>query len=78
MNSHIPIERISTNPANPRTISDEGLGRLVQSVLRFPKMMEKRGLAVADGVVIGGNMRLAAVQKARKRSFSRRAQNLRL
>ena len=30
----VKVKSLRLNPMNPRTISDEGLGRLVQSVLR--------------------------------------------
>lgn len=54
---------IKPNPDNPRVIRDEKFKRLCNSIQDFPKMMELRPIVVdSDNVVLGGNMRLKALQ----------------
>lgn len=61
----VPITEVKANPSNPRTIRDEAFQKLVKSIREFPQMLELRPLVVdADGVVLGGNMRLRACQSA--------------
>lgn len=61
----LPIEQIKLNPANPRTIKDEKFKKLVQSLRDFPEMAEVREVVLnKDYVVLGGNMRLRAMQEA--------------
>jgi len=62
----ININTISLNPDNPRTISKTALARLVESVKKFPHFLEKRGLVIADGIILGGNQRYLAIQEALK------------
>lgn len=62
---HLDISQIKPNPKNPRTITSEKLKSLVRSIKDFPQMLELRPLVVdKKGVVIGGNMRLAAAKEA--------------
>jgi len=64
----VPIGSIKPNPENPRTIRDERFQKLVQSITDFPAMLALRPIVVnADGVVLGGNMRLRACQTAKLR-----------
>ena len=59
------IKDIKTNPNNPRYIKDEKFNKLVQSIKELPEMLELRPIVVNDEmVVLGGNMRLKACQKA--------------
>ncbi len=59
------IKDIKTNPNNPRYIKDEKFNKLVQSIKELPKMLELRPIVVNDDmIVLGGNMRLKACQKA--------------
>lgn len=59
-----PLTQIKENPTNPRTISEENLQMLVNSILEFPKMLELRPIvADADGLILGGNMRYKALQR---------------
>ena len=69
---NIPLSRIRLNegqvdwlPRNPRQWTREQLDRLAESIQETPQLLEARGLIVYphDGtfVVIGGNMRLAAL-----------------
>lgn len=57
-----PLSQVRANADNPRTISDENLQLLVNSILEFPKMLEIRPLVTdAEGVILGGNMRHKAL-----------------
>ena len=59
----IKLADIKPNPDNPRVIKDQKFERLCKSIKEFPKMMELRPIVVdGDGVVLGGNMRLRALQ----------------
>lgn len=65
MRKKVNIKEIIPNKENPRFISDNKFEKLVQSIKDFPEMLEKRPLVVdEDMVVLGGNMRLKALQKA--------------
>lgn len=62
---YVPIDSVKLNPNNPRVIKDHRFQELVESIKKFPKMMELRPIVVnADGIVLGGNMRLKACQAA--------------
>ena len=57
---------IKPNPNNPRIIKDANFQKLVKSIEEFPKMMALRPIVVdEDGMVLGGNMRLKALQHLR-------------
>jgi len=59
------IKDIKTNPNNPRNIKGEKFKKLVESIKELPEMLELRPIVVnEDMVVLGGNMRLKACQKA--------------
>lgn len=59
------IKDIKTNPNNPRYIKDEKFNKLVESIKDLPEMLKLRPIVVnEDMVVLGGNMRLKACQKA--------------
>ena len=59
------IKDIKPNPNNPRNIKGEKFKKLVQSIKELPEMLELRPIVVNDDmVVLGGNMRLKACQKA--------------
>lgn len=59
------INRLKTNPSNPRAIRKDQLDKLVKSLREFPEMLEARPIVVdPDFVVLGGNMRLKAAQLA--------------
>ena len=65
MRKTVKINEIISNKENPRFISDKKFNKLVQSIKDFPQMLEKRPLVVDENmVVLGGNMRLKALQKA--------------
>ena len=57
------VSNIKPNPNNPRTIKDANFEKLCKSITEFPKMMELRPIVIdAQGMVLGGNMRLKAIQ----------------
>lgn len=57
------LKDIRPNPNNPRIIRDERFVKLKNSIEQFPKMMHLRPIVVdASGVILGGNMRLRALQ----------------
>lgn len=60
---HTPIHLIKPNPNNPRKLDAAKFEKLKKSLQDFPEMLEKRPLVVADGFVLGGNMRLRAAQE---------------
>lgn len=57
------LNDIKKNPQNPRVIKDTKFELLVNSIIEFPQMLLKRKLAIADGVIIGGNQRYEALKK---------------
>ena len=60
----LPIAQILPNQDNPRHISDDKFQQLVQSIKDMPEMLTARPLVVnQDNVVLGGNMRLKALQE---------------
>jgi len=60
----VKLSDINLNPDNPRTISSKAMGRLVKSMADFPDMMKLREIVVDETMtVLGGNMRLLALQK---------------
>lgn len=58
------ISSFKFNPNNPRNITDEKLEKLKNSISSFEKMMELRPIIIdEDNVVLGGNMRLRALEE---------------
>ena len=58
------ISEIKLNPDNPRTISNKDMELLIKSLSEFPEMLHLREIVVDENmVVLGGNMRLLALQK---------------
>ena len=61
----LPISKVRPNSDNPRYIKDEKFKKLVQSLRDFPEMANVRPIVVnKDMIVLGGNMRLKAMQEA--------------
>lgn len=58
----IKVTQLKPNPKNPRTIKGDKFEKLKASIQSFPEMLEKRPIVVADGVVLGGNMRFLAAK----------------
>jgi len=60
---YLKIKDIKPNPNNPRVLKDDKFEKLKRSISDFPEMLELRPIVVdADMVVLGGNMRLRALQ----------------
>ena len=58
------ISEIKVNPNNPRILKDDKFKKLVKSISEFPKMMSLRPIIIdSDNMVLGGNMRLKALQE---------------
>jgi hypothetical protein len=66
----VPISQVRIDPNNPRSLNKEKYKKLKSSVKEFPEMLEVRPLVVADGVVVGGNMRLLAMKDLGYREVS--------
>lgn len=63
----VPVSSIRPNPNNPRKLDKRKFEKLVQSIKDFPEMLHKRPIIVADGIILGGNMRhKAAIQAGLK------------
>jgi len=62
MIGEVELYRLRENPENPREISEDKFGLLVKSVLVFPRMLWLAPIVYDEnGVVLGGNMRLRAL-----------------
>ena len=60
----VKLSKIKLNPDNPRTITEKAMANLVKSLQDFPDMMSLREIIVDEKMmVLGGNMRLLALQK---------------
>lgn len=58
------IRKLKANPDNPRTMSEFMEGKLIESILVFPKMLELRPILInKDDVIIGGNGRVECLNK---------------
>lgn len=61
----VKLSEIKLNDNNPRTIKDDKLAKLVESVKSFPQMLQIRPIVVnKDMMILGGNMRFKACQEA--------------
>jgi DNA modification methylase len=61
----VNINKVRTNPNNPRIIKDDKFQKVVKSIQEFPQMLEIRPIVVNEEmIVLGGNMRLKACQEA--------------
>jgi DNA modification methylase len=59
----LKLSALKTNPDNPRQIRGEQFERLKRSIKEFPEMLALRPMVTdAEGVVLGGNMRLEALK----------------
>jgi DNA modification methylase len=64
------ITELKSNPDNPRIIKDNKFKKLVKSINEFPKMMELRPIIIdSENVVLGGNMRLAAIKELKMKDI---------
>jgi ParB-like chromosome segregation protein Spo0J len=61
----VAISKVRPNNDNPRYIKDKEFIEMVESIKDFPEMAEVRSLVCnTEMVVLGGNMRLKAMQAA--------------
>jgi ParB-like chromosome segregation protein Spo0J len=61
----VPINKVKTNPDNPRVIKDEKFKKLVKSIKDFPEMADIRPIVVnKEYMILGGNMRYRAMKEA--------------
>lgn len=58
----IKVSSLKANPDNPRKWDEKALAKLAKSIEEFPEMMNLRPIITHKGIVIGGNMRLAAIR----------------
>lgn len=56
----VKVTALMRNAKNPRTLDKDKFEKLKQSLKEFPEMLDKRPIIVADGVILGGNMRYKA------------------
>ncbi len=60
----IDIRKLKINPDNPRTMSEFMEGKLIESILVFPKMLELRPILInKENVIVGGNGRVTCLNK---------------
>ena len=58
----VKIDKVKSNPKNPRLIKDDKFKKLVKSIKDFPEMESVRPIVVnKDMVILGGNMRYKAM-----------------
>ena len=63
----VKLSKIKVNGKNPRTITDDKMRRLIDSILVFPKMLEIRPVVIDDKfIALGGNMRTRALKEIKK------------
>ena len=64
MKSKIRVSALKPNEENPRFIDESKFEKLIKSIKEFPQMLEIRPLVIDENfVVLGGNMRLRAIQE---------------
>lgn len=71
----VKLSQVRVNKANPRTIREAKLNLLCERLLVFPKMIAIRPVVVDDKmVVLGGNMRVTALNRIAGMPFEKIAQ----
>ncbi len=59
----IKVDKLISNPNNPRTINKDKFKKLKKSIKEFPKMLKIRPIVIDENnIVLGGNMRLEALK----------------
>lgn len=56
----VKVTALMRNAKNPRTLDKDKFEKLKQSLKEFPEMLDKRPIIVANGIILGGNMRYKA------------------
>lgn len=70
-------DQLTKNDQNPRTISELKLGQLIESLLNFPEMLSIRPIVMgSEGISLGGNMRLQAIEEIRSYIHPRKVELL--
>ena len=65
------VSKLIPNPSNPRLIKDDKFMKLVTSIETFDIMLSIRPIIIdEDNVVLGGNMRLKAIQHLKMKDIS--------
>lgn len=60
----IPVDDVVINPINPRELSEFAEGKLIESILIFPKMLQLRPILIdEENVALGGNQRAYCLKK---------------
>lgn len=73
----VKLSALKLNDRNPRLIKDFKFQQLVKSILTFPKMLELREIVTDEAMmVLGGNMRLRALQHIAKMTEQELRQHL--
>lgn len=58
----VKVDKVKSNPKNPRLIKDDKFKKLVKSIKDFPEMETVRPIVVnKDMIILGGNMRYKAM-----------------
>ena len=58
----VKIDKVKSNPKNPRLIKDDKFKKLVKSIKDFPEMESVRPIVVnKEMIILGGNMRYKAM-----------------
>lgn len=71
----VRLSQVKVNQDNPRSITERKLNLLVERLLVFPKMISIRPVVVDDKmVVLGGNMRVHALEQIAKMSYTQIAE----
>lgn len=71
----VKLSQVKVNKANPRSIRESKLNLLCERLLVFPKMISIRPVVVDDKmIVLGGNMRVTALNRIAGMSFQQIAQ----
>lgn len=61
------LKDIKPNPNNPRLVKDDRFKKLVNSIDKFPEMMELRPMIIDENsVILGGNMRYKALKELKR------------
>jgi len=64
------IDKLKSNPSNPRTIGKKEFVQLKKKIKNFPAMLEKRPIVYdKDFIVLGGNQRLRVLKELIKEGF---------
>ena len=74
----VKINKVFSNPLNPRIIKKDKFEKLVKSIKEFPEMLQLRPIVVNSEMgIIGGNMRFKACQElGLKEIYIIKAENL--